>query len=289
MATPLYAVLGTIEFQVLPGPTGLEPKWATDYAEQPRTEGKPVLQWIGDKLDEYGLKFRFHHAYCDPESEVKRLRQALSAHTALPFVLGNGDYKGMFVIVEIGGTVQHAAPDGTVRLIEVTVALREYPDAPRPVRPSKALVKAGAPVPPRALQLAAAAKAGSQTVAGLGTALAVLSAARRAASAVAAWRRGDVVGALGPLAGLADQALSTLGIQSQVLGGANVASLAQQGITLYNTAKNARNLLTGLTVANLPGRIGAMGTVLGDIDTHSRALSPIASQLAANLGARRTA
>lgn len=299
----LWAVLGDIEFEQLTAPTGMEGKLGTDYAEQPRTEGKPTLQWIGDKLSEFTIKLRFHHMYCDPKVQLRQLREAMSAHRPLAWIAGSGDYRGVFVITDIGMIAGHTAPDSTLRLVDVTLTIKEYAGEITRKPSTPALKRSGEPLPPRALSLAAAATRSNVLIGRtvsihippqpvtasliLPTALAALSAARKAASAVAAWRRGDVAGALGAAGGLADQALKALGIQSDFLWQSGFAGLATHGMALYTAAKNGRNLLHGVTLANLPERIGAMGTVLTDIDTQVTAVTPTVNRLAADVATRR--
>lgn len=72
------------------------------------------MQFIGDKLDKITLKFNFHSQYCQPTTELNRLREAMTAHRAMALVFGNGDYRGWFVITDLTATHQHTDPYGNV-------------------------------------------------------------------------------------------------------------------------------------------------------------------------------
>ncbi|MDI4746065.1 phage tail protein, partial [Salmonella enterica subsp. enterica serovar Kentucky] len=42
----------------------IESTMGVDYTSHARIEGKPGVQFIGDKLDKITLKFNFHSQYC---------------------------------------------------------------------------------------------------------------------------------------------------------------------------------------------------------------------------------
>ncbi|MBJ3565940.1 phage tail protein, partial [Salmonella enterica subsp. enterica serovar Weltevreden] len=90
----MYAVLGEIEFDVVAYWDEFESTMGVDYTSHARIEGKPGVQFIGDKLDKITLKFNFHSQYCQPATELNRLREAMTAHQAMALVFGNGDYRG---------------------------------------------------------------------------------------------------------------------------------------------------------------------------------------------------
>ena len=100
----MFAVLGDIEFELITYWDGFEATFGVDYAEHPRIEGKPGLQFVGDKLDEIQISLVFHQHYCVPDVELARLRTAMKAHQALALVFGNGDYRGWFVITDVTAT-----------------------------------------------------------------------------------------------------------------------------------------------------------------------------------------
>ena len=127
----MYAVLGNIEFDLITYFDGLEQRSGSDFAEHGRIGGKPVLQFVGDKLDEIRIDLVLHAAYCQPDEELKKLQAARQQHQALALVLGNGDYKGRFVITELQSTGRQTDRSGDLLAVEAQLSLREFGgDAP---------------------------------------------------------------------------------------------------------------------------------------------------------------
>ncbi|HCC0890467.1 TPA: phage tail protein [Salmonella enterica] len=127
----MYAVLGEIEFEVVAYWDEFESKMGVDYASHARIEGKPGVQFIGDKLDNITLKFIFHSQYCQPTTELNRLREAMTAHQAMALVFGNGDYRGWFVITDLTAAHQHTDPYGNVIAQSGSLSLQEYTGDPK--------------------------------------------------------------------------------------------------------------------------------------------------------------
>ncbi|KFK91941.1 phage tail protein [Serratia sp. Ag2] len=132
----MFAVLGNIEFELITYWDGFEATFGVDYAEHARIEGKPGLQFVGEKLDEIQISLAFHQHYCVPDVELARLRTAMKAHQALALVFGNGDYRGWFVITEVTAVSQQTDTTGNVWALTATVSLREYIGDPKnPLKP----------------------------------------------------------------------------------------------------------------------------------------------------------
>ncbi|MCB7131074.1 phage tail protein [Salmonella enterica subsp. enterica serovar Hillegersberg] len=127
----MFAVLGDIEFEVVTYWDGFDASFGMDYAEHARIEGKPGLQFIGEKLDEVSISLVFHDHYCQPDVELARLREAMVAHQALALVFGNGDYRGWFVITDIRATSQQTDGLGNVQALSAELSLREYIGDPK--------------------------------------------------------------------------------------------------------------------------------------------------------------
>jgi phage protein U len=121
-----HALLGNVAFNLITYFEGIETKFAADYAEHALLEGKPRLQWTGDKLDEIRWDVVFHAGFCDPETELLKLRQIVADHKAMPLVFANGDHKGYFVVTEASVTSRQLLRDGGAVWIEVKLTLREY-------------------------------------------------------------------------------------------------------------------------------------------------------------------
>ncbi|HAY4444456.1 TPA: hypothetical protein JZ883_002043 [Escherichia coli] len=127
----MFAVLGDIEFEVVTYWDGFDASFGMDYAEHSRIEGKPGLQFIGEKLDEVSISLVFHEHYCQPDVELARLRDAMVAHQALALVFGNGDYRGWFVITDIRATSQQTDGLGNVQALSAELSLKEYIGDPK--------------------------------------------------------------------------------------------------------------------------------------------------------------
>lgn len=127
----MFAILGTIEFELITYWDGFEATFGVDYAEHARIEGKPGLQFIGDKLDEIQLSLVFHQHYCVPDVELARLKTAMKGHHALALVFGNGDYRGWFVITDVNATSEQTDTTGNILSLSATVSLREYIGDPK--------------------------------------------------------------------------------------------------------------------------------------------------------------
>ena len=182
-----FALLGEIQFELITYFDGLEGRFGSDYAEHALIEGKPRIQWIGDKLDEWTLKLKFHQLYCDPELEVARLQDALEMHEPLPFVLATGEYKGEFVVTEISVTSEQTDLIGTLVSVEASVSLKEHVPPPGVGRVSFETPAVQAPGKPPAPQV-------EKVVAGAESTKAPLAEARQALGQAVGHRQ---VGAFG--------------------------------------------------------------------------------------------
>ncbi|EKT4469991.1 phage tail protein [Pseudomonas putida] len=125
----MFAILGDIEFTVAGGITGMEYRGTADWAEHPRIQGKPLLEWIGEGLDEINLDIELHPVLGDPDARWRALREAKAKHEPLALVLGNGDYFGPQIVADLN--LQHRRMSATGQLESGTVQLRlrEYTGA----------------------------------------------------------------------------------------------------------------------------------------------------------------
>lgn len=159
----MFALLGDVQFDIIAYFDGFESQFGADYAEHPLIEGKPRLQFVGDKLDEIRIQLAFHLHYCDPDAELVKLKDALAAHQAMALVLGNGDYKGWFVLTDVQATSKHTDKAGTLIALEASITLREFVgDKKNPLQPPAVQPK----LPPAAAKaLPASQTAGIATLA----------------------------------------------------------------------------------------------------------------------------
>lgn len=121
----MYAVIGEVGFDLITYFDGVETRFGVDYAEHARIGLKPRLQWVGEKLDEVSIQLTFHMSFCDPEDELLKLRDAMTLRDVLPLVLGNGDYKGRFVITQLTATSRQTDKVGTLIALDASMTLRE--------------------------------------------------------------------------------------------------------------------------------------------------------------------
>lgn len=126
----MYAVLGKVQFELITYFNGYEYRGGAQFAEHGLIDRKPRLQWTGDALDEVRIVLSFHHLFCDPEAELARLIQLLRTHEAAALVLGNGAFKGYFVLTELTATTRHTDRIGTLLGLEAAITLREFTGDP---------------------------------------------------------------------------------------------------------------------------------------------------------------
>lgn len=122
----MFAQLGNIKFELITYFNGLNETVSYNYAQHERIENKPILQFLGKNLQEENIKLNFHRTFCVPEDELKNLVDVADKAEPLKFIKGNGDYVGVFVIEEIGKTVEQTSAEGDLLSIQVDLRLREY-------------------------------------------------------------------------------------------------------------------------------------------------------------------
>jgi phage protein U len=123
----MYAQLGNIQFELLPIES-FDERYSYNYAEHQVIEGKPLLQFVGDNLDEANISVRFHFAFCDPEAQFALLKEEADRHEALPFSFTSGKYLGYYIISEISKTTVVTADNGYALCIEARLQLKEWSD-----------------------------------------------------------------------------------------------------------------------------------------------------------------
>lgn len=147
----MFAVLGTIEFDALGSPEGIQRDRAMTFAEHKVVEGTPRLQQIGAGLDRLELDLLFHVSFTTPRAQRDALYAALDAARALALVWGNGEHWGYYVIESASETQRWLATDGNPIALAMRVQLKTWaldsefdPLAPpTPATPPLALVKLG--------------------------------------------------------------------------------------------------------------------------------------------------
>lgn len=122
----MFAQLGEIQFDFIVSPDRMGASRHYVFAEHPTIDGKPKLQYTGDALEELSIRMRFHASFCDPAAALSSLKDAADLHQTLPFIMGNGQYRGDYVIEDIDEEIESAFDDGTIISLGVSVKLREW-------------------------------------------------------------------------------------------------------------------------------------------------------------------
>jgi len=270
----MLAILGEIEFEVADGLAGMELSKASEFAEHALIQGKPLLETVGDALDEIQFAIELHPTLGDVAA---RLQDAMQAHQPLAFVLGNGEFLGAFVITELSQTHHRTWADGGAFSASLSVTLRQWagdfeytPPAPaladsvqdvQDAQPD--LLREENPIKTSAMRALEHAKSAAQLV-------------QAGARAIESARQMDIASmlqqlpALGHLAGRAIPALSGLSETATALQGEFEAAshLVQLGQSALNHVQTVRALLTGNVDA---------GNVLSILTTSGQSLESVLS------------
>jgi phage protein U len=97
----MYAQLGEITFQALTSPEKFSSTMASTIAEHKVLEAAPTLQWTGDEAEKLELEMLFHASFVDPGSAIAALRAALADHQARALLMGNGFFRGYYIVKRV--------------------------------------------------------------------------------------------------------------------------------------------------------------------------------------------
>lgn len=301
----MLALLGDIVFEALPV-VGNEASYGVEFAEQAVIQGKPRLQRMGEKLDELRLRMAFHWMYSNPETELERLRRALSAQQARSLVYGNGSYKGMFVLTGIEVTTRLTDEVGTLLSLECAVSLREFVGDAKTSLPAPAVQPAVPPAGTKALpvNLQTTPKllsGGSAILNGIRQAVTFASQAKAGlqflsdATRFAQSLRTNPIAALSRAPGLLSSLQQVAGplaklspIAADLLDDVPAAiDILQASNTALGAVRNAQVMLSGMTIANVVDQIDAARTVVDGALGAMTAVSPSLSRLVGQVATRR--
>ncbi|MBG7114730.1 phage tail protein [Pseudomonas aeruginosa] len=290
----MLAVLGEIEFEVTSGLSGMELSASTDWAEHPLIKGKPLLEWVGDGLDEYTLTIELHPMLGDPSARQRQLRDAQAAHQPLALVLGSGDYLGAFVITALGNVPRRTWANGQNSISTLTITLREYTG---PVEQPKTLLGL---IDPSLTADTARPELLSRFDSIKSTAEVALGHARKAAAVIQSGkqlydvvRRGDVADMLTQaprLLGVAGKAIAPLeGFSDAAALLQNAGDLAALGSDVLSDVRGIQTSLDldSLDLENVVDRIGAAGSALERSISLFDDAGPKLASLAAKVATRR--
>jgi phage protein U len=131
----LYAVLNDVELEIITWLDGLSMRYGAEYAEQGLIGRKSLLQYTGHRPDEVKIDARLHAQWCNPADEVRRIKDKMDAKEPVAFVLGTGEYRGVFVITEAEVTTTQTDGFGAAIAFELSITLREYVGDPAQPNP----------------------------------------------------------------------------------------------------------------------------------------------------------
>lgn len=141
----MFAQLGTHIFHGLKAPLSLGETYAAKIGRIARINAKDALQKIGDELSEISLTVQYAAEYCKPAEEIAALKQSMQVGEVLPFISGDGDIWGNYIITGLDVTNDVYTPAGVLISATVGVKLLEYPEAVKTVTPVGSALKSAAP------------------------------------------------------------------------------------------------------------------------------------------------
>ncbi|TXF11934.1 phage tail protein [Pelomicrobium methylotrophicum] len=300
----LYATLGETELEIITWLDGLSVRYAADYAEQGLIGRKSLLQYTGHRPDEVKIDARLHASWCNPADEVRRIKERMDGREPLAFVLGTGEYRGVFVIAEAEVTATQTDGYGAAIAFELSITLREYVGDPAEPNPP-GVITAGYRIPIGATGagafdlladaplaspggLAAAVSQGIAAVAqGVQLAADVASLARMAEGSPA-----SAALALPSLAGRVSAFGATIPVETfgeigQMAGA--VASVVTDALTVASGFAAARaqwdaaGAALGAGISALPGALYSVSAATSAMDGARGALSRLAASAATRL------
>lgn len=292
----MFAVLGDIEFELITYWDGFEATFGVDYAEHARIEGKPGLQFIGDKLDEIQISLVFHQHYCVPDVELARLRTAMKAHQALALVFGNGDYRGWFVITDVTATSEQTDSTGNVLAVNATASLREYigdpknplkPPAIRVQVPGTGAVFSAVPSPSGVAQYVRdGVNYAKQAQSVLQTTMSTVRIAQKMKDnpTVALTRVPGLMSGLGNISGSLGSSIPAFNALAESMPDA--VSLARATSEAASYVQQAQSALNGVDGSNIAAALDAVSGQLNSASTTFTRMSPGLSTMAARILAR---
>ena len=122
----MFAQLGEIQFDLITYFDGINDNISYNYTEHPRINNKPLLQFMGENLQEFTIKINLHSSFCTPEDEILKIRMAAQIGQPLKFIKGNGEYLGAFVIADIQKTTEQTTSVGDLISVQTEIRLKEY-------------------------------------------------------------------------------------------------------------------------------------------------------------------
>ena len=285
MTGNIYAVLGETELEVISWLDGLDMRFAARYAEQALIGRKGLLQHTGFAPDEVKMRVLLHAQWCQPAEELAKLKRIMDDTEPVAFVLGSGEYRGVFVLTDMDVTSTQTDGDGVAIAFEAEMSLMEYIGDPALQNPPGVIAK-GYRIPVGAAEEAAgdAAPGASSPLGGIAAVVSevrslvsLTAASPMAASSVVAGRVDGLVRAAGALPVEALGALS---------GAAAVASEVSRLASAFSGARGALLESAGWLQSDPIGYLGAAADRAGDAARLCEGAAGDVSRLAARVVVR---
>ncbi|WP_025132380.1 phage tail protein [Pseudomonas sp. PH1b] len=288
----MFAILGEIEFTVAGGISGMEQRGSADWAEHTRIQGKPLLEWIGEGLDEVNLTIELHSVLGDPEARLRALRLAKKKHEPLALVMGSGEYLGPFVVTNVSNVIRRATDKGQIRSASVQVSLKEYTGAftrkvlrPGLLDPAVSGTSAAVTGSPGLISRMLPSPSTTQLVIGHAkTAGNVLKAGQNLYETVKSGNASMILGQVPQLLGVTARAIEPLQGLKDAAGLLDDGSdLSRLGEDVLSSVMGSRSSLDPVDLGNIVDRFAAsresLGQALTKMDGASTRLSGLAAQV----------
>ncbi len=292
----MFAILGDIEFTVAGGITAMAHSGSADWAEHARIQGKPLLEWMGEGLDECNLTIELHPVLGDPEARLRALQQAKSQHQPLAFVMGSGEYLGAYVIKTLSNTLRRTTATGQIKAATVQLSLTEYTGAftrkvLRPGLHDAALSGTSAATsgsPGLISRLMPSPSTTQQVIAHAKTAANILKAGQNLYHTVKSGDATLLLGQVPQLLGITTRALEPLQGLATVAGLLNNgAELSRLGERVLASVMGARASLNPVDLGNIVDRFSASREALDHAVSAMDSANTRLAGLAANVLTRR--
>ncbi|QNH77835.1 phage tail protein [Pseudomonas protegens] len=288
----MFAILGEIEFTVAGGISGMEQRGSADWAEHSRIQGKPLLEWIGEGLEECNLTIELHPVLGDPEARLRALRLAKKKHEPLALVMGSGEYLGPYVIVDLNNVIRRATAVGQIKSASVQVSLKEYTGAftrkalrPGLLDPAVSGTSAAVTGSPGLISRMLPSPSTTQLVIGHAkTAGNVLKAGQNLYETVKSGNASMILGQVPQLLGVTARAIEPLQGLKDAAGLLDDGSdLSRLGEDVLSSVMGARSSLDPVDLGNIVDRFAtsreSLGQALTKMDGASTRLSGLAAQV----------
>lgn len=122
----MFAQLGNIIFQKAYTPDAISHTDETEYVEHALINIKPRLQPAGNSLETIDLSILLRAEITSIQTTLAALKKSKDTFEVLPLIMGNGVYKGDYVITSLTDSTLVALEDGTPVAVAVSISLKEF-------------------------------------------------------------------------------------------------------------------------------------------------------------------